>query len=189
MGTITRLALPGCAMLAAVGWVGHGHAEQLAAITLDHAIPVAETAQGPRFTPSEGAAFEERFAPFAGQAPIPALSNPAVDITGIEPAEEPAGRELGTGVASYYGKRFAGRSTASGERFDPQGLTAAHRTLPFGSKVRVTNASNGRSVVVRINDRGPFHGGRQIDLSRRAAEQIGLVARGHGRVEMELLAG
>ncbi len=185
----TRLALPGCAMLAGVGMVGAGHAEQLAAISLDGAAAVATPAEGPRFTPSADAAFEESFAPFAHEAPAPALPDHAVDITEIEPAEDPAVRTLGTGVASFYGKGFAGRPTASGERFDPQALTAAHRTLPFGSKVRVTNAANGRSVVVRINDRGPFHGGRQIDLSRGAAERIGLVARGHGRVDMELLAG
>ena len=66
-------------------------------------------------------------------------------------------------------------------------LTAAHRTLPFGSLVRVTNPRNGRSVVVRINDRGPFVRGRSIDLSRAAAEEIGLIRSGHGRVELELL--
>jgi rare lipoprotein A len=99
------------------------------------------------------------------------------------------GQMLGEGMASYYGAELAGRRTASGERFDPRDLTAAHRTLPFGSKVRVTNAANGRSVVVRINDRGPFSHGRLIDLSRSAAEQIGLVARGHGEVQIALLGG
>jgi rare lipoprotein A len=98
-------------------------------------------------------------------------------------------RLLGEGMASYYGSELAGHRTASGERFDPRGLTAAHRTLPFGSKVRVTNPANGRSVVVRINDRGPFARGRLIDLSRSAAERIGLVARGHGEVQLALLGG
>jgi len=111
----------------------------------------------------------------------------AVDITAIEPTIQTATQSLDGGTASYYGHRFAGRPTASGEIFDPALLTAAHRTLPFGSLVRVTNPRNGRSVVVRINDRGPFHGKRVIDLSRAAAEEIGLVQRGHGRVEMELL--
>ncbi|WP_265587108.1 septal ring lytic transglycosylase RlpA family protein [Sphingomicrobium arenosum] len=87
--------------------------------------------------------------------------------------------------ASYYGKRFAGRPTASGERFDPAQLTAAHRTLPFGTLVKVTNTHNGKSVTVRINDRGPFHHARDIDLSRAAAERIGLIQRGHGRVTIE----
>lgn len=113
----------------------------------------------------------------------------AVDVIAIDPPaapDVPAIRSLGTGVASYYGRRFHGRTTASGERFDMHGLTAAHRTLPFGSKVRVTNPRNGKSVVVRINDRGPFSGGRTIDLSRAAAEEIGLVRAGHGEVELEL---
>jgi rare lipoprotein A len=111
----------------------------------------------------------------------------AVDIAGIEPSRDSEGRVLGTGIASYYGKAFAGRPTASGERFNPQHLTAAHRTLPFGSKVRVTNPRNGKWVVVRINDRGPFIRGRTIDLSRAAAEQIDIVRRGHGQVELALI--
>lgn len=102
---------------------------------------------------------------------------------------DPVERMLGEGMASYYGSELAGQRTASGERFDPQELTAAHRTLPFGSKVRVTNPANGRSVVVRINDRGPFTRGRLIDLSRSAAKRIGLVARGHGEVQLALLGG
>lgn len=100
-----------------------------------------------------------------------------------------ATRSLGGGTASYYGRRFAGRSTASGELFDPGLMTAAHRTLPFGSMVRVTNPKNGRSVVVRINDRGPYGGKRVIDLSLAAAEEIGIISQGHGEVELELLEG
>ena len=76
-------------------------------------------------------------------------------------------------VASYYGKELAGRPTASGERFNPSAMTAAHRTLRFRTRVRVTNSRNGRSVVVRINDRGPFVKGRSIDLSSGAAGQSG----------------
>lgn len=97
-------------------------------------------------------------------------------------------RDLGSGVASYYGVRFAGRSTASGEPFDPSELTAAHRTLPFGSRVRVTSKRTGKSVIVRINDRGPFHAGRVIDLSRAAADRIGIVRQGKGSVSLALLA-
>src|SRR3546814_14958131 len=82
--------------------------------------------------------------------------------------------ELDGGVASYYGNELAGNRTANGERFDPGQLTAAHRTLPFGSMVRVTNMSNGDSVVVRINDRGPFSSGRVIDVSHAAAREIGM---------------
>lgn len=97
------------------------------------------------------------------------------------------GRALGSGEASYYGHEFEGRSTASGEAFDPAALTAAHRTLPFGSKVRVTNAHNGRSVVVRINDRGPFVEDRLIDVSSGAAKHLGMVQSGTARVMLELL--
>jgi rare lipoprotein A len=93
------------------------------------------------------------------------------------------------GVASWYGPGFAGRLTASGEVFDPGQLTAAHRTLPFNTHLRVTNLSNGRSVVVRINDRGPFAGGRIIDLSRAAAERIGMIASGTARVRLEPMSG
>ena len=100
-----------------------------------------------------------------------------------------ATRVLGSGIASFYAAELHGRRTASGERFDMHQLTAAHRTLPFGTRVVVTNPANGRSVTVRINDRGPFHGGRVIDLSRAAATEIGLVARGHGRVELALVEG
>jgi len=89
------------------------------------------------------------------------------------------------GVASWYGPNFAGRSTANGEVFDPSGLTAAHRTLPFGTLVRVTNLENDRAVVVRINDRGPFVHDRVIDLSQGAAEVIGLIGLGTARVRLE----
>lgn len=77
------------------------------------------------------------------------------------------------GEASWYGPGFHGRKTASGERFNQNALTAAHRTLPFGAKVKVTNVNNGKSVTVRINDRGPYHGGRIIDLSKAANQAIG----------------
>lgn len=97
-------------------------------------------------------------------------------------------RVVGSGQASFYGPGFAGRPTASGEIFNPSHLTAAHPSLPFGSKVRVTNQSNGREVVVRINDRGPFAKNRIIDLSTAAASQIGMVNSGTANVTLELLA-
>lgn len=84
-------------------------------------------------------------------------------------------REVGRGLASWYGPRFHGRRTASGERFDQHQLTAAHRTLPFGTVVRVQSLVNGRTVDVRINDRGPHIRRRVIDLSRAAAEALGLL--------------
>jgi rare lipoprotein A len=95
--------------------------------------------------------------------------------------------EIGGGMASYYGDELAGNRTASGERFNPAQLTAAHRSLPFGSMVRVTNTSNGDSVVVRINDRGPFSRGRVIDVSHAAAREIGMHRSGTARVKLALL--
>src|ERR1051326_3502158 len=92
-----------------------------------------------------------------------------------------------TGSASWYGDEFADRQTASGERYDPDKLTGAHRTLPLGSRVRVTNLVNGRSVLVTINDRGPYARRRAIDLSYGAARAIGMVRRGVARVRIELV--
>ncbi len=89
------------------------------------------------------------------------------------------------GVASYYGAELAGNRTANGERFDPGALTAAHRTLPMGTRLRVTNKANGKSVVVRINDRGPFAKNRIIDVSRAAAERIAMIRSGTARVSLE----
>lgn len=94
---------------------------------------------------------------------------------------------IGQGVASYYGHELAGNRTASGERFNPQALTAAHRSLPMGTRIRVTNQSNGRSVVVRINDRGPFARGRIIDVSLAAARQIAMVRSGTARVSLAIV--
>lgn len=106
---------------------------------------------------------------------------------GDAPASAPQETVLGEGSASYYAAKFHGRRTASGETFDNRAMTAAHRSLPFGSLVRVTNPANGQSVVVRINDRGPFTRGRVIDVSRAAAEELGMVARGHATVELTLI--
>ncbi|KTS78000.1 lipoprotein [Pseudomonas oryzihabitans] len=88
------------------------------------------------------------------------------------------------GMASFYSKWHAGRRTASGEKYDPNALTAAHRTLPFGTRVQVTNLDNGRSVIVRINDRGPTVHRRLIDLSRSAADRLDMVADGTAKVSI-----
>ena len=90
------------------------------------------------------------------------------------------------GIASYYGRAHDGRRTASGEVFDMNGMTAAHRTLPFGTRVRVTNLANGREAVVRINDRGPFRKGRIIDVSYAAARRLGIVGPGVAKVRVEV---
>lgn len=110
---------------------------------------------------------------------LPAIPQPAT--------AEPAVVRTISGPASWYGPGFHGRRTANGERFDQHALTAAHRTLPFGTKVRVTNRNNGRAVTVRINDRGPFHGNRVIDLSRGAASKLGLVSSGVANVSIDIL--
>ena len=89
------------------------------------------------------------------------------------------------GLASWYGKRFHGKKTASGETYDMYAMTAAHPTLPIPSYVRVTHVGSGRSVVVRVNDRGPFHPGRVIDLSYAAALRLGFIQAGHAEVELE----
>ncbi len=95
--------------------------------------------------------------------------------------------ETQTGIASYYSNRFRGRKTASGERYDPNKLTAAHRDYPFGTTVRVTNLANGKSVIVRINDRGPHVKKRIIDVSAKAAQALDIVKAGIGKVKVEVL--
>lgn len=103
------------------------------------------------------------------------------------PPDEEAQEEAQTGWASYYAAKFAGRPTASGRTYDPAELTAAHRTLPFGTLVRVTHLDSGRSIVVEVTDRGPFARGRVIDLSRRAARALGFIGAGLARVRIEPL--
>ncbi len=101
------------------------------------------------------------------------------------PREEPGYDAVG--IASWYGKRYHGRRTASGEIFDMNSATAAHPTLPFGTRVQVTNLENGRAVVLKINDRGPFVRRRIIDVSRRAAQVLGFMKRGTARVRVRLV--
>jgi rare lipoprotein A len=117
--------------------------------------------------------------PVAPQPPLPAAPPPplpAIPETRSAPSS--------TVRASYQGSATAGHSTADGEHYNPNSLTAASRTLPIGSTVKVTNPDTGRSVKVRINDRGPFVHGRSLDLSKRAAQKIGLTHKGAGRVKV-----
>jgi rare lipoprotein A len=107
---------------------------------------------------------------------VAAVSNPNAQVTSI-----------GSGLASWYGPGFHGAMSASGEIFNANAMTAAHRTLPFGTQVRVTNMDNGRSVVVRINDRGPYSHGRVIDISEGAARVIGLINSGVAPIRMEVM--
>ncbi len=102
-----------------------------------------------------------------------------------QPVIAPQGKT--TMVASWYGKKFHGRPTASGERFNMYALTAAHKTLPFGTLLRVTNPSNGKSVVVKINDRGPFVEGRDLDLSYGAAKRLGMIQKGTSVVYVDFI--
>ena len=99
---------------------------------------------------------------------------------------KPPKRYVEEGIASWYGKKYHGRTTANGERFDMRALTAAHRTLPFGTVVKVTNLENGRTVEVRINDRGPFVKGRVIDLAKGAAKKLDMIQAGVVRVRLEI---
>ena len=91
------------------------------------------------------------------------------------------------GIASWYGKKFHGRKTATGETYDMYQMTAAHKTLPLPSYAEVTNLDNGRKIIVRVNDRGPFHGGRIIDLSYAGATKLGIIGRGTGKVEVRAI--
>ncbi len=115
--------------------------------------------------------------------------------TAIAPAEEAKSEAVKSevivgivGIASYYAAKFHGRRTASGEKFSSKLMTAAHLTLPFGTQVKVTNLRNMKSVIVRVNDRGPHVLGRIVDLSRAAAELIGMRHTGTAHVELEILA-
>ena len=131
-----------------------------------------------------------------GGTRIPVVADPAPIVSGTmrpyqirgrwyHPAEQPNYDEIG--LASWYGDQFNGRPTATGERFDMYAMTAAHKTLPLPGLVEVTNLANGRSVVLRVNDRGPFVDNRIIDLSRGAADQLGLLQRGVGEVRVRYL--
>lgn len=107
-------------------------------------------------------------------------------------SKNPTGNTTGylqTGIASYYGEEYHGRRTASGEIFDKNALTAAHKTLDFGTWVQVTHLGNGRRVTVKINDRGPFVDGRIIDLSERAASDLGMIISGLAEVGIEIVSG
>jgi rare lipoprotein A len=112
-------------------------------------------------------------------------TTPALPIA--TPSQQPRVKSVSKGQASWYGPGFFGNRTASGEVLRPGTLTAAHRSLPFGTQVRVTNMGNGRSAIVRINDRGPFHGHRVIDLAHGAANQLGLISSGIANVKLEVL--
>ena len=107
----------------------------------------------------------------------------------VDEIMERTATKISTGVVSWYGDKFHGRKTASGERYDKHELTAAHKSLPFGTKVKVTNIRNGKSVVVEINDRGPYAKSRVLDLSQAAFSEIGHTNTGVMQVEYEIIKG
>jgi rare lipoprotein A len=115
-------------------------------------------------------------------------NNPEYEILGTvyRRLESSEGYEE-VGTASWYGEEFQGRRTSSGEPYDMYGMTAAHRTLPLPTYVEITNLDNGKRVVVRVNDRGPFHGGRLIDVSYAAAHRLGMLGHGTARVRVRAL--
>ena len=163
-----RAALGAAAALLGLGGaLAPGYAEDAASSVALATPPIADPAL-PKFEPQ-----------IDTSAALALPENDAPDT------DQKAWQPLGGGMASWYGAELAGHRTASGERFNPSELTAAHRTLPMGTKVRVT--FHGESVVVRINDRGPFARGRVIDLSRAAAEEIGLRRAGSGKVSLAVL--
>ena len=117
-----------------------------------------------------------------------ALAAPKLPDAVPEPSLDAGAHWTQRGLASWYGKKFNGRRTASGERFYATGLTAAHRTLPIPCYVRVRHVASGKEVIVRINDRGPFHSARVLDLSYAAAQKLGIVSQGSAEVEIERLS-
>lgn len=157
--------------LSALGW--------LAACTTAPQSATAPVASATRTTETPALALSPGLAAPPPDAPTdePANDSPRSALLGGEPA-----REFERGGASWYGPGFHGRRTASGERFDMRGFTAAHRTLPFGTWVRVHSLVNGREVDVRITDRGPFIRSRVIDVSRGAAEALGMLGLGFKEV-------
>jgi len=172
----TLLTLAGCAQL-----------EPVSSSLNDAGAPaLSNRVTRPRPLQAAGVA-AQRASVTLGDEPLPGRA------TGDDVPSSTAVRACGstfqqTGMASWYGKRFNGRRTASGERYDMRALTAAHRTLPLGACVRVTAVGSARSVIVRINDRGPFVQGRVIDLSYAAARLLGFGMAGNAQVTLERLA-
>ena len=132
--------------------------------------PAAATPAAPAVAPAA--------APAAAPAPAPVAA----------PAAVPAGASVETGRIAWYGKKFAGRKTASGEAFNPEALTMAHKTLPFGTRVKVTNLKNKKSVTVRVNDRGPTQADRVGDVSLAAARALGMVNSGVVDAELQVVS-
>ena len=149
-------------------------------------VPPSESRTSNLSTDTPPAHALPRETPPIAEVPSPPETEQAPAVARIPEPSQPTTME--TGLASWYGPKFHGKLTASGEVFNQEKFTAAHPTLPWGSRVKVTNLDNGKSVDVRINDRGPFKRGRIIDVSRAAARALGMVGRGITTVRVEWLA-
>jgi rare lipoprotein A len=126
----------------------------------------------------------------AAQAETPAAADvaaPAVSSAPVAAAAVPAGGAVESGKIAWYGRKFEGRRTASGERYDADAMTMAHKSLPFGTKVKVTNPANGKSVVLRVNDRGPTQDDRVGDVSLAAARKLGMTRTGVIDAQLEVV--
>lgn len=144
-------------------------------------------ASGPESAPLRGLLLASFIAVLAGCAAVPPPTSQALEDRGYGPMIV-TNRATEMGIASWYGPGFHGKLTANGERYDQNGLTAAHRTLPLGTWVNVRDLRTDRTVKVRVNDRGPYKKGRSIDLSYAAANALGIIERGTTPVEIELLS-
>jgi rare lipoprotein A len=152
---------------------------------------------------SSGAYFEDDGPPAGGPnptsvanavprpEPLSRIGNAPYEVYGVTyvPMRKVSVGHVETGEASWYGRKFDGRNTSNGDVYDVYGMTAAHKTLPLPTYVQVRNLANGREVVVRVNDRGPFLGGRILDLSYMAAQKLGVVATGTAKVRIEVIDG
>jgi rare lipoprotein A len=175
----TLAVVAGGGLLPLVGAAASTLPVQDASAAVTQAAPVATFEVQPEARPIQSAPV----LPIALQ-PAPAqVTRDSAALPGV------SGKPVGVGEASFYGKGdgFAGRKTANGEIFDPSAMTAAHKTLPLGTRLKVTNLANSRSVLVRVNDRGPYAKGRILDLSYGAAQRLGMVGAGHARVKLERL--
>jgi rare lipoprotein A len=165
---------------------GVGLVALVVAMALSACAPAALMGQTPGAPAVSGPVDTSTAIADAAFAPTTTSGSAARPATNTRAAARPSA-DVERGMASWYGPGFAGRLTANGEIFDPSQLTAAHKTLPFNTLVRVVNEDNGRSVVVHINDRGPFKPGRIIDLSEGAAEIIGMKQQGLARVRVDVV--
>ncbi len=187
---VTLLSLaPGCGLVTdaplRVTLTGPQLAPEIPSENLSIDAPQSD-ASSPEISPTSIIASSPETPEELPPAQLPAAKTPQELPDGQLPAAAPPIVE--SGLASWYGAKHHGKRTASGERFDQTKLTAAHPTLPWGSIVKVTNLENGRSVEVRITDRGPFAKGRIIDLSRAAAKVLGMLGAGVAQVQIEWLS-